>query len=159
MSDKKSIFRKASLDRMSSPEQLNDYIKVTHPGVWLVLVAVALLLVGLVVWSVFGKLTTVRDAVAVVENGGATCYIASAAADVIAVGQPIRLADAEGTITDIATTPTAINADFDAYAMYVGGFQVGDFVVLIMADIDAPNGVYPAKVIVESVSPISFLLN
>lgn len=32
MNDK--IFRKKSVERMSSPEQLNDYIKVTNPGVW-----------------------------------------------------------------------------------------------------------------------------
>lgn len=30
MNDK--IFRKKSIDRMSSPEQLNDYIKVTNQG-------------------------------------------------------------------------------------------------------------------------------
>lgn len=159
MNDKNSISRKASLDRVSSPEQLNDYIKISHPGVWLILTAVALLLVGLLVWGVFGELTTVRDAVAVVENGRAKCYMTPAAADVLATGQPIRLADADGTVTDISATPTALTADLDAYAMYVGGFQVGDFAVSFTADIAAPDGVYPAKVIVESVSPISFLLN
>ncbi len=30
------IFRKKSLDKLSSPEQLNDYIKVTNPGVWII---------------------------------------------------------------------------------------------------------------------------
>lgn len=30
MSDQ--IFRKKSLDRISSPEQLNDYIRVANPG-------------------------------------------------------------------------------------------------------------------------------
>ncbi len=48
------IFRKKSLERVSSPEQLNDYIRVTTPSVWLVLIAVILLLVGLLAWSVFG---------------------------------------------------------------------------------------------------------
>lgn len=92
MNDKNSIFRKASLGRVSSPEQLNDYIKVSHPGVWLILAAVALLLIGLVVWGVFGELTTVRDAVAVVENGRANCYMTPTAADVLTVGQPVRCA-------------------------------------------------------------------
>ena len=37
------IFRKESLDQISSPEQLNDYLRVTNPAVWLVLTAVILL--------------------------------------------------------------------------------------------------------------------
>jgi hypothetical protein len=49
-----SIFRQKSLDRISSPEQLNDYIRVTTPSVWLVLTAIILLLVGIVAWSIFG---------------------------------------------------------------------------------------------------------
>ena len=49
-----SIFRQKSMDRVSSPEQLNDYIRVTTPSVWLVLLAVVVLLVGILAWSIFG---------------------------------------------------------------------------------------------------------
>lgn len=48
------LFRKKSLDRVSSPEQLNDYIQVTSPSVWLVLAAIILLIVGMLAWSVLG---------------------------------------------------------------------------------------------------------
>ena len=41
MSDQ--IFRKKSLDRISSPEQLNDSIRVAHPGIWMILAAVIML--------------------------------------------------------------------------------------------------------------------
>jgi len=41
MSDQ--IFRKKSLDRISSPEQLNDYIRVANPGIWMILAAVIIL--------------------------------------------------------------------------------------------------------------------
>ena len=49
-----SIFRQKSIDRVSSPEQLNDYIRVTTPTVWLVLLALVILLLGMLAWSVFG---------------------------------------------------------------------------------------------------------
>ena len=57
--EKKSegVFREKSLERISEPEQLHDYIRVTSPGVWLVLIAVIVLLAGVLVWGVFGKLT------------------------------------------------------------------------------------------------------
>ncbi|MBR0147438.1 MAG: hypothetical protein IJM25_12360 [Eubacterium sp.] len=51
------LFRQKSVDRMSNPEQLNDYIRVTTPSVWLVLAAVFVLLVGIVVWTIFGTVT------------------------------------------------------------------------------------------------------
>ncbi len=59
--DMSSIFRQKSLDRVSSPEQLNDYIRVTTPSVWLVLLALVLLLVGMLAWSVFGRVEVHND--------------------------------------------------------------------------------------------------
>lgn len=49
-----NIFREKSLERVSSPEALNDYIRVTTPSVWIVLAATVLLLLGMLAWSVFG---------------------------------------------------------------------------------------------------------
>ena len=49
------IFRKKNIDRVSSPEQLNDYVRVSNPGVWMVLTAVIVLLFGICVWAVFRK--------------------------------------------------------------------------------------------------------
>ena len=45
------LFRKESVERVSSPEQLSDYLHVTSPAIWVVLAAVILLLVSLFVWS------------------------------------------------------------------------------------------------------------
>lgn len=50
-----SIFRQKSIDKISSPEKLDDYIKVTKPSVWITLIAIVLLLAGAVVWSIFGE--------------------------------------------------------------------------------------------------------
>ncbi len=55
------IFREKSMDRISSPEQLNDYIRVTRPSVWLVLLALVILLSGMLAWSILGRVT-VHDA-------------------------------------------------------------------------------------------------
>ena len=52
------LFRKKSLDRISSPEQLNDYLRVTNPSVWVVLLAVIILLAGLLIWS---SVTTIDE--------------------------------------------------------------------------------------------------
>ena len=38
-----SVFRKKSLDQINSPEQLDDYIRVTTPSVWIVLLALVVI--------------------------------------------------------------------------------------------------------------------
>lgn len=55
--ENKTIFREKSLERISSPDKINDYIKTTTPGILIVLIAVLLILAGAIVWSVFGRIT------------------------------------------------------------------------------------------------------
>ena len=57
----KKIFREKSIDRVSSPEELNNYMKVTTPKVWIALIAVLILLIGALVWSFFGSVTVTDD--------------------------------------------------------------------------------------------------
>jgi len=52
-----SLFKQESIDRVSSPEKLDDYIRVTTPSVWIILIAIVILLVGTIFWGIFGKVT------------------------------------------------------------------------------------------------------
>ena len=63
------IFRKKSLDRISSPEALDDYLHVTTPSVWLVLVAIIMLLVGMLIWSHIATIDSFATGHAQVESG------------------------------------------------------------------------------------------
>ena len=62
-----------SIERVSSPEQLNDYVKVSSPGVWAVLAAVLILLAGAFVWGILGRLETTVPAVVISRDGAAVC--------------------------------------------------------------------------------------
>lgn len=55
-----NVFREKSIERVSSPEQLNDYIRVTTPSVWLVLAALVLLLAGMLAWCTLGTVEAVN---------------------------------------------------------------------------------------------------
>src|SRR5688572_11542552 len=52
------LFRKAALQRLSSPEQLDLLMQVTNPRAWLALAALGLLLVAAILWSIFGVIPT-----------------------------------------------------------------------------------------------------
>ena len=64
-----SVYRKASVERISSPEHLNEYLRVTNPAVWIVLAAVVLLLAGTLVWAGFTYIGSSVSGVATVEDG------------------------------------------------------------------------------------------
>lgn len=67
---KESIFRKKSLDRISSPEEIDDYMKVTSPSMWIVLAVIVLLLLAVLFWSITGRIesTVVVDGQTVTER-------------------------------------------------------------------------------------------
>ncbi len=48
------------MERINSPEQLNDYIRVTTPSVWLVLIAIIVLMIGILSWCIFGTVTMTK---------------------------------------------------------------------------------------------------
>ena len=69
------IFRKKSLDKVKSPENLDDYIQVSNPGVWLLLISVIVLLAGACVWGIFGHIDSTVETSIRAENETVVCYI------------------------------------------------------------------------------------
>ena len=154
------LFRQKTLDKVSSPEQMNDYIRVTSPGVWLVLAAVIALLAGFIVWSVLGRLETTVTVVAVAgPEVGPVCYIAEDDMDAVRAGQTVHIGGEDYTLTEVAVRPVAVDESFEAYALHVGGLEAGQWVYPAMLDATLDEGVYEARIVVDSVSPISSLLN
>ena len=54
----RSIFRKVALDRLSSPEQLDQLLRVTDRRGWLALTAIGMLLVIAVAWGILGSVSS-----------------------------------------------------------------------------------------------------
>lgn len=63
------IFRQKSLDRISSPEALDDYLHVTTPSAWMILIAVTMLLAGILIWSYIAQIDSFATGRAQVDNG------------------------------------------------------------------------------------------
>lgn len=65
------LFRKSALQSLSSPEQLDQLLKITSPKAWIALCAIGAILLAAVAWSIFGKLpTTVTGHGVVIRKGG-----------------------------------------------------------------------------------------
>lgn len=152
---KQNLFRKASLDRVNSPEQLNDYIRVVRPSVWVTLAAIIILLVGIVVWGVFGTIQTEVKTAARVEANSGVCYCTAEQIKTISPGMNVRVGEASGTVQSTLALPVELDTD----VMLAGGLSK-EFTYYPVRVMTAPikDGVYECIITVESIHPISFLL-
>lgn len=82
-----SVFRKVSLDRLASPEQLDQLMQVTTPRGWVAMLALCILLMTAIVWGCLGRIPeTVHGQGILIKSGGVLQVVPSAS----------------GRITDIA---------------------------------------------------------
>ena len=120
------LYRKGSLDRIQSPEQLNDYLRVTEPSVWVLLTAVILLLAGLLIWGSVTYIDSVATGSAEVVEGSLTLRFD-------------RPADAEA----VETGMTVQIGETSAQILSLGQDEQGRFA---LARVDLPDGRYEASV-------------
>ena len=157
-----SLFRKRSLERIASPEQLTDAIRVTSPNVWIILTAIAVLLIAVLVWSVFGALTDTLQTKALVRGGSAVCYVNGDIAQRLSAGMQARLGEADGIVGEVATRPLSASelgeALPDDYTFSL--LTAGAWSYEVMINISGlPDGLYEAQITLESIRPIAFLWN
>lgn len=156
---KKPLFRQKSLDRVSSPEQLDAYMKVSSPGIWMILGAVIILLAGVFVWSVFGRLETVRDAVVIGKDGTAVCWIREEDAAYISEGMTVSVNETDLKIGTISDSPAVAGTVLDQDALLILGLDSQEMLHGASLSGSLPDGVYEGKIVVEQIAPISFLLD
>lgn len=159
MNTNEGLFRKKSLDKISSPEQLNDYIRVANPGVWTILSCIIVLLIGICVWGVYGRLETTLDVAAVSQDGTTICYVKEENKSDIKADMTVQIDGEDYPVESIAASPSQVTGDFNAYALHVGDLQTGEWVYEVTVDAALSDGIYEATFVTESIAPMSFLLN
>ena len=147
------------MDKISSPEQLQDYVKVANPGLWMVLSAIVILLVGVTVWGFIGKIDTTMSTAIITDSGKAVIYIGESDVEKLEIGMAVRSEGKEYKITGIATEPIKVDSFLSDYAIYASGLTIGEWVYAVSIDGEHSDGVQKADIVIESISPISFILN
>ena len=156
---KAKLFREKSLEAVESPESLNDYLKVTSPGVWLVMAAVVVLLVGAILWGGFGHIRTTTPVAVVIGEGQNCCYVPYTDADGVMAQGVVTVDGREfplNTTAECELIPVPEDASFAL--LRAGGLNVGDWVVLVPVATDLEDGIYPGVAVTEDLRPISLLL-
>ena len=158
--EKSKLFREKNLERLESPEQLNDYLRVTSPGVWMILSAVVLLLIGVFIWGVFGRIEATTQAAVVTENGGSTCIVPQSAIKGVLQYRTVKIDGVEKELVPDVLEPEVIKDSTNVYVMITGGLKVGDIVYPIdLAEALEADGITAGTLVTEELSPIELFFN
>ena len=131
-----SIFRKKNLDAMKSPDTLDKYIHVANPTGWILMAAILCLLIGVLVWGMFGKIESTVATHVRVENGEAVGTLLPGEMEAVRSGMPVRIGEQQGTV-----------------------WAVSDEDNTITAKITIPDGAYDAVIVTETIKPISLIFD
>lgn len=152
------LFRKKSLERISSPEELHDYMRVTSPRLWMLLIAIVALLVGFIVYASTVTLENTIPVKVIVENmltgeDGAPqpfyySMLPMEQKDIVASGMKVRLGNAEGRV-ELITVDNAGDAERSVTVFYI----------MEPDNLNLRVGEYDGELVIESTTPISFLWN
>lgn len=159
---KVSIFRKKSQEYIDSPEKLDNYLHVTSPGVWALLLAVIILLIGSCVWGVMGRLETHITVAVIAEDGKCSAYVPESAIDAVVKFRDITVENEKLTLEPDALEPIAVTDSTNIYVRLAGNLNVGDIVYEIPIAEEQENlddGIYSGTVTTETISPAALLLN
>lgn len=163
MEEKNRIFRKKSLDRLSSPEQLDDYIRVITPKTWFFMSAVIIFLFGVICFGVLGRIERTIQGVAVVANDEIKMYVNSERINEIDESMTIVINNQSFDIKSIDDKPMRAFDIIDTYSIDIAKFDYNTWVYEISADVkDEVNLIdtsYQAYIVVEKINPIKYVLN
>lgn len=89
----RTVYRKAALDKLSSPEELDRLMQITTPRSWFILGAVGAVLLVVVIWGVFGQITITMEYFGILSRSNSIQFITAPVA---------------GQVVEIKTKPGAL---------------------------------------------------
>ncbi len=126
--------------RIASPDQLNDYLRVTSPKIWMLLTAIVLLVLGLLLWSGFTTIESYATGTARAVGGELTVSFNDAEkASKVKPGMEMKVGDVD---TEVLTVGTDENN-----------------ALVASARANIPDGLYDVRVGYATTQVISMLLN
>lgn len=169
--EQRSIFRKESLDRMASPERLDEYIKVVKPSLWIVVLAAVLLVASLIVWGFTGTIPKTLNMRGYIDGKGeAICYVPtnSMGADLEGNFVTISLPDGQkikGVVSKVSATPYSLKeiAERVQNDWIVNSVMQGEYAYELHIQPEETmagfsNVLIGATVIVSEIKPIQMML-
>jgi hypothetical protein len=163
-----NLFKKSSMERISSPEKLNDFIKVANPAGWMVLAASLSVVLGLLIWGIFGRLNETVQFNGCLKDGQLICYTEGSLAGKLEQGMKATIFPQgsgetfDGCILTVAEHPLSfdeasrfITSDYMLASLGITGWNIP-----VAVETDAPlyeGVVYTVTVVTDTYRPIEMV--
>lgn len=143
-------------ERVSSPEQLNEHIRVMNPAAWAAFGVILLLLIAAVIWAAVGTIT-VRAGVGVLADGqSVVCYASPDTA--MEPGMCVSVGEKEGVIRSVEPAAQLLTDENRSEATDLAGLETGDPYCLAQIDLAGLEaGAYKGTLTLETIHPICFV--
>ncbi len=173
--EKRSIFTRESLDHVTSPEKLDDYIRIAGTGIWILVAALLITVVAVFFWGFTGSLPKSVSVNGLVDPDNENCVISLIDAseysgdDLEGKEAVITLPDSnrvDGTVADVSVYPLSedelmemLGNDWTSSRLITSDYS---YVLLIQPEEDLSelaNKILDVSIITDEVKPISFLFS
>jgi len=158
-----NVFRGESVKKIKSPKNLNEYIKVAGSGVWMVLGAILLLLLGGLFWCIFARLETKVESAVVVNGKTAKCYVQEDNGQYMTDEMFVDIDGRRYPLGEHSSNmeKLSLSNEQNEVILHVMDRQTdGWYLIYEIEGVgDLPDGTYRGTIVVDSVSPISFVIN
>ena len=155
--ENKGLFREKSMEQFSSPEQLNDYIKILNPSLILILIGIIALLAGILVWGMFGTIDAEAVVTAKVETRTISAYLSSADATQLNETSYIQIGEKKYGLTGISD-PMKASDGLSEEELELYHLKPQDIIVAISSECDLTDGLYSAVVVMQQLKPMDLIL-
>jgi len=98
------FFRKKSMEHITSPEQLHDYMRVTSPRLWMVLCAIIPILIGFIIYAATTRMETTLKLKSKVEGSVVSVQVPLQDVEILRTRMPVRIGGKTGFIQSIDRT-------------------------------------------------------
>ena len=153
------IYREKSIEQLSAPEQLNDYLRVTGPGVWFLLTGIIVLLAGILIWGTFGKIVTTVAVPVQIRDGTASCYVLAEDISDTDIPLTVTIGDMQMQTDPEDTKTLTLDASADPELFSSGYLSPGRNVAVLSCSTALEDGFYEGTVTTETLKPISLLFS
>lgn len=153
------IFREKSLERVSSPEKLDEYLKVTPIKVWMILGTIIVVLIGVIVWCYFGRLETKVYGACKADGSTCKCYITESDISKINSQYEIEIDGKQYALGSISNIGIKGEGNFSDFELHLVNAEKSDFLYEVLVKGSVAAGTYKGTIVTESISPLKFIFN
>lgn len=162
--EKSSIFTEKASNKLRSPDDLDAYVRVTNPSIWVVIAACAVLLIGLFTWGFLGMAETNVAAKATSVKGEVVGFLPEEKALKVHAGDRANVGGELMQVESISAVPLSrpevheiVGGDYLENTLVDGDWS---YLVRFSGDGDyvfAEGVPLRASITVESIAPMSLI--